>query len=76
MNQIVNVRLPEKLLNLVTPVLEEEGYANVQDLVRSLLREYALEKKREELLKLWGSQSKVKPLSKSEMRKQLKNEFL
>ncbi|MFT4311597.1 MAG: hypothetical protein ACMXYF_00010 [Candidatus Woesearchaeota archaeon] len=75
MNPILNVRIPESLYENAFSYAKKEGYSNMQDLVKSLLREYALKKKREGLLVLWGSQ-KGKSLSKKAMRELIKKEFL
>lgn len=74
MNPIVNVRIPLELQKSVSKYSAQDGYANVQDLVRSLLREYALERKREELLRLWGSQKGTRK-SKAELRSLVEKEF-
>jgi len=76
MNPILNVRLPEELQNSVVAYSSKDGYANLQDLVRSLLREYYLSKKREELLALWGSQSHVKRLPLKQVREMVYKEFV
>jgi len=74
MNPILNVRLPIELQQNATKYAKREGYSNMQDLVKSLLREYTLEKKREELLELFGSQ-KGNGLSKSRIRNLVSKEF-
>jgi Arc/MetJ-type ribon-helix-helix transcriptional regulator len=74
MNQILNVRLPNQLRKNAMKFAKNDGYTNIQELVKSLLREYTLERKREELLQLWGSQKKTK-ISKAEMRALVEKEF-
>ena len=74
MNPILNVRIPKELQKTATIYAKKEGYTNMQDLVKSLVREYTLEKRREELLLLFGSQ-KRKKISKNEIRALVEKEF-
>jgi Arc/MetJ-type ribon-helix-helix transcriptional regulator len=56
MNTLVNVRLPKILYEDAQNYLLKDGYTNMQDLIKTLLREYAQNKKREEqLTQLFGS---------------------
>ena len=75
MNPILNVRLPENLLKNAHMYAQKDGYTNMQDLVKSLVRKYTLQKKREELLLLWGSQ-KGQKISQKKMRELIETEFL
>ncbi len=70
MNPLINVRLPQILQKETEKYCKADGFSNMQDLIKSLLREYAIKKKKEEdarnFLALYGSQ-KGKKVSKKEL---------
>jgi Arc/MetJ-type ribon-helix-helix transcriptional regulator len=76
MNPLVNVRIPKVLQKEAKKYMILDGYNNMQDLIKSLLRDYAEKKKREEdarkLLSLYDSQ-KGKRASKKELSELAKN---
>jgi Arc/MetJ-type ribon-helix-helix transcriptional regulator len=74
MNPILNVRVPDELQKMVSAYYIKDGYANMQELVKALLREYALDKKRQELMLLWGSQKPSK-LNKRQVREMVAKKF-
>ena len=78
MNPIINVRIPEQILKQIEPDLKEEGYSNIQELIKTLLREYKLKKEKEKerklLLELYGSQ-KGRRASKEELSKLAEEHF-
>jgi Arc/MetJ-type ribon-helix-helix transcriptional regulator len=70
MNPLINVRIPKVLQKEAKKHMVLDGYTNMQELIKSLLRDYAEKKKRGEdarkLLSLYGSQKGVKA-SKEEL---------
>ena len=76
MNPLVNVRIPKVLQKEAKKYMILEGYNNMQDLIKSLLRDYAEKKKREEdarkLLSLYDSQKGMRA-SKKELSELAKN---
>ena len=74
MNPIITVRIPAQLQETALNYAKTEGYTNMQDLVRTLIREYTLEKKREQLLEVWGTQ-KAQKISRAKMREMVASQF-
>jgi Arc/MetJ-type ribon-helix-helix transcriptional regulator len=72
MNPLINVRIPIALQQETEKYLKLDGYTNMQELIKTLLREYKEQKKKEEnlqkLISLYGSQ-KGKKASKEELSK-------
>jgi hypothetical protein len=65
-NKLVNVRIPEVLLKNSEIVIKNEGYANIQDLIRDTLRQHV---KKYLLQQLKGS-VKEKQLNRKEILKE------
>jgi Arc/MetJ-type ribon-helix-helix transcriptional regulator len=70
MNALINVRLTPTLLKEATAVAKEDGFGNVQEVIRTALRTYLEEKQQmkrdiESINRLAGSQAH-KPLIMSE----------
>ncbi len=78
MNPIINVRISKQVLKQIEPDLKEEGYSNIQELIKTLLREYKLKKEKEKerklLLELYGSQKGGKA-SKEELSRLAEEHF-
>lgn len=79
-NNLLNLRISHELYGDVAKLSREEGYANVQDFVRTSLREKVKTLKMEriqlEIMKLKGSsKGKARPMPKEELSRLIKKEF-
>lgn len=77
--KLVNVRIPKELFNQAEFLIQREGYASMQELLKESLRAHVSEKLKKvallELKRLAGSYKHIKPLSKEEMDKLVRKEF-
>ena len=68
MTQLVNVRYPKKVVKEIEVFVKLQGYANKQEFIKEATREHIQRK----ILQLYGSNPKVKELSKEERARFLK----